>query len=60
VALVSDAGTPGISDPGYRVIRDALDNEVNVISIPGANAALAALAVSGMPTDRFAFEGFTE
>ena len=58
VALVSDAGTPGISDPGYRVIRDALDNEVNVISIPGANAALAALAVSGMPTDRFAFEGF--
>ena len=58
VALVSDAGTPGISDPGYRVIRDAIDNEVNVISIPGANAALAALAVSGMPTDRFAFEGF--
>lgn len=58
VALVSDAGTPGISDPGYRVIRDAIDNEIEVVSIPGANAAIAALAVSGMPTDRFAFEGF--
>ena len=55
IALVSDAGTPGISDPGYRAIRDAIDNEVNVISIPGANAALA---VSGMPTDSFVFEGF--
>ncbi len=58
IALVSDAGTPGISDPGYRVIRDVIDNEIEVISIPGANAAIAALAVSGMPTDRFMFEGF--
>jgi len=58
IALVSDAGTPGISDPGYRVIRDAIDNGIEVVSIPGANAAIAALAVSGMPTDRFMFEGF--
>ncbi len=58
IALVSDAGTPGISDPGYRVIRDVIDNEIDVISIPGANAAVAALAVSGMPTDSFTFEGF--
>lgn len=58
IALVSDAGTPGINDPGYRVIRDLIDNGIEVISIPGANAAIAALAVSGMPTDRFLFEGF--
>jgi 16S rRNA (cytidine1402-2'-O)-methyltransferase len=58
IALVSDAGTPGISDPGYRVIRDVIDNGIEVISIPGTNAAIAALAVSGMPTDRFMFEGF--
>ena len=58
VALVSDAGTPGISDPGYRVIRGAIDNGIEVVSVPGANAAIAALAVSGMPTDCFIFEGF--
>ena len=58
IALVSDAGTPGISDPGYRVVRDAIDSGINVIPIPGANAAITALAVSGMPTDRFMFEGF--
>jgi 16S rRNA (cytidine1402-2'-O)-methyltransferase len=58
VALVSDAGTPGISDPGYRVIRDALDSGFEVLSIPGANAALAALSVSGLATDKFIFEGF--
>ena len=58
IALVSDAGTPGISDPGYRIVRDAIDNAIEVVSIPGANAAIAALAVSGMPTDRFVFEGF--
>ena len=58
VALVSDAGTPGISDPGYRLVRDARDAGLAVIPIPGPNAAVAALAVSGLPTDRFAFEGF--
>lgn len=58
VALVSDAGTPGISDPGYRVIRDALDGGFEVLSVPGANAALAALSVSGLATDKFIFEGF--
>ena len=58
VALVSDAGTPGISDPGYRVIRDAIDSDMCVVAIPGANAAITALTVSGMPTDRFVFEGF--
>jgi len=58
IALVSDAGTPGISDPGYRVIRDVIDSGIEVVSIPGANAAITALAVSGMPTDCFIFEGF--
>ena len=58
VALVSDAGTPGISDPGYRIIRDAIDSDIKVIAIPGANAAITALSASGAPTDRFAFEGF--
>ena len=58
VALVSDAGTPGISDPGYRIIRDAIDNDIEVVAIPGANAAITALTVSGAPTDRFVFEGF--
>ncbi len=58
VALVSDAGTPGISDPGADLIRRALDAGVSVIPIPGPNAALAALVASGLPTGRFAFEGF--
>ena len=58
VALVSDAGTPGISDPGYRIIRDAIDNDIEVVAIPGANAAITVLTVSGTPTDRFVFEGF--
>jgi 16S rRNA (cytidine1402-2'-O)-methyltransferase len=58
VALVSDAGTPGISDPAYSVVRSALAEGVRVVAIPGASALLAALVVSGMPMDRFAFEGF--
>jgi 16S rRNA (cytidine1402-2'-O)-methyltransferase len=58
VALVSDAGTPGISDPGYFLINLALDQKIPVVPIPGATAAIAALSVSGMPTDRFVFEGF--
>jgi 16S rRNA (cytidine1402-2'-O)-methyltransferase len=58
VALVSDAGTPGISDPGYFLINLAIDQHIPIIPIPGATAAIAALSVSGMPTDRFIFEGF--
>jgi 16S rRNA (cytidine1402-2'-O)-methyltransferase len=58
VALVSDAGTPGISDPGYFLINLAIDQKVPVVPIPGATAAIAALSISGLPTDSFAFEGF--
>ncbi|HTG00358.1 MAG TPA: 16S rRNA (cytidine(1402)-2'-O)-methyltransferase [Nitrospirota bacterium] len=58
IALVSDAGTPGISDPGYFLINLAIDSGIAVVPIPGATAAIAALSVSGMPTDRFVFEGF--
>jgi 16S rRNA (cytidine1402-2'-O)-methyltransferase len=58
VALVSDAGTPLISDPGYRLVRYAQDRGFAVRPVPGACAAIAALSVSGLPTDRFLFEGF--
>lgn len=58
VALVSDAGTPGISDPGYKIIRMSLDNNIAVVPIPGASGLLTALVVSGKPTDKFTFEGF--
>jgi 16S rRNA (cytidine1402-2'-O)-methyltransferase len=58
VAVVTDAGTPGISDPAYVVIREAVDAGISVIASPGASALLAALVVSGLPTDRFVFEGF--
>jgi 16S rRNA (cytidine1402-2'-O)-methyltransferase len=58
VALVSDAGTPLISDPGYRLVRRAQDLGHAVIPVPGACAAIAALSASGLPTDRFLFEGF--
>ncbi len=58
VALVSDAGTPGISDPGYRVVRAALEAGVEVVPIPGPSAAVAALSASGLPTDSFLFKGF--
>lgn len=57
-ALVSDAGTPGISDPGFRLIRAALEKGIQVVPIPGPSAAITALAASGLPTDSFAFLGF--
>lgn len=58
VALVSDAGTPLISDPGYRLVREAAAAGVNVVPIPGASALLAGLSAAGLPTDRFLFVGF--
>lgn len=57
-ALVSDAGTPAISDPGTRLVNAAVKNSIEVIGIPGANAAILALSISGLPTDSFVFEGF--
>lgn len=58
LALVSDAGTPLISDPGFRLVGEALKREIPVTSVPGASAVLAALVVGGVPTSRFFFEGF--
>jgi len=57
-ALVSDSGTPAISDPGVRLISEAIKNGIDVISIPGATALITALTISGLPTDSFVFEGF--
>ena len=58
VALVSDAGTPGISDPGYVLVQAALENGVEVIPIPGPSAVVTALCASGLPTDKFLYLGF--
>jgi 16S rRNA (cytidine1402-2'-O)-methyltransferase len=58
VAVVSDAGSPGISDPAFTLVRAAVREDVRVVPIPGPSSVLCALEVSGLPTDRFAFEGF--
>ena len=58
IALVSDAGTPTISDPGFRLVVQAIRAEVRIIPIPGASALTAVLSATGLPTDRFVFEGF--
>lgn len=56
--LVSDAGTPGISDPGFRLVRSCREQNIEVVSLPGPSAAITALAGSGLPTDKFMFVGF--
>lgn len=58
IALISDAGTPLVSDPGYQLVRRAVEADVPVLAVPGPSALVAALSVSGLPTDRFRFEGF--
>jgi 16S rRNA (cytidine1402-2'-O)-methyltransferase len=58
IALISDAGTPLVSDPGYRLVRSARQAGIQVVPIPGACAMIAALSAAGLPSDRFAFEGF--
>lgn len=58
IAIVTDAGTPGISDPAYKLVREAIIVGAKIESIPGASSALASLVASGLPTDRFLFEGF--
>jgi 16S rRNA (cytidine1402-2'-O)-methyltransferase len=58
VVLVTDAGMPSVSDPGYRLVAAAVEHDIRVTAVPGPSAVLTALAVSGLPVDRFAFEGF--
>jgi 16S rRNA (cytidine1402-2'-O)-methyltransferase len=58
IAVVSDAGTPSISDPGYRLVRAAIENEISVVPIPGPSALITALIAAGLPTDEFFFAGF--
>jgi 16S rRNA (cytidine1402-2'-O)-methyltransferase len=58
IALVTDAGTPGVSDPGFRLVRLCRDAGVPVVPVPGASALVAALSAAGVPADRFVFEGF--
>lgn len=59
-ALITDAGTPGISDPGFRLVRECVKENITIVPIPGANAAITALCVSGLPTDKFLFLGFLQ
>ncbi|HMU37145.1 MAG TPA: 16S rRNA (cytidine(1402)-2'-O)-methyltransferase, partial [Marmoricola sp.] len=58
VVLVTDAGMPSVSDPGYRLVAAAVEHDITITSVPGPSAVLTALAVSGLPVDRFCFEGF--
>ena len=58
IAVVSDAGTPSISDPGFRLVRAAIENEVPVVPVPGPSAVISALVAAGLPTDEFFFAGF--
>ncbi|MFZ5563423.1 MAG: 16S rRNA (cytidine(1402)-2'-O)-methyltransferase, partial [Thermodesulfobacteriota bacterium] len=58
VALITDAGTPSVSDPGFYLVRSAVAQDIDVVPVPGVSAAVAALSVSGMPTDAFVFAGF--
>ena len=58
LALVSDAGTPGISDPGFLLVRECIKNDIKIETLPGATAFVPALVNSGLPCDRFVFEGF--
>lgn len=58
IALVSDAGTPLISDPGFKLVRECLKNDIKVVSVPGPTSIIAALSISGLPTDKFSFYGF--
>lgn len=58
IALISDAGTPLINDPGYHLVKACRENNINVVPVPGACAAIAALCVAGLPSDRFSYEGF--
>ena len=58
IALVSDAGTPTLSDPGYRLIKESIASGIRVVPIPGASAVLASLCASGLPTDAYVFMGF--
>ncbi len=58
IAVITDAGSPGISDPAYRIVKAAVENGIDLIPLPGATALIPALTASGLPTDRFFFEGF--
>ncbi len=57
-ALISDAGTPGISDPGYLIVKNCIEKEITIECLPGATALIPAIAIAGLPNDRFVFEGF--
>ncbi len=58
VAVITDGGSPGISDPAYRIVRAAIENGIDIVPLPGPSAIIPALTASGLPTDRFFFEGF--